>query len=277
MSNRQTTRLLLGTLIVTSASWALCQPSGVRSLILRKDVNGMLIGNDKRPGQRLTVGVGDSLTKLAQRNAFLNQLSVNEGQELRLSLETTLEPHYDDGDIKFDVDCVMSANVDGNKRLPQGVTLVGLTLCEPPLNDWEAAVAKAAEIMSRFEKQNPQATDLRAFYLSATEPELQAIGGKTWRKSEQDLFALLTPQQARAKFAKEAAGGHEEIISGRWKNSLANVAIYAGKKALFQIGISKSANFGGNNLTEEQRRTMRYEITMSFRLRNDVDPAALQP
>lgn len=277
MSHKQTARLLFGTIIVTGASLAACQPSGERGLTLKRDANGMLIGNDKRPAQRLTVGVGDHVTKLVQRNEFLKQLGLSEGQELRLSLETTLDPHYDDGDIKFDVGCVSGANVDGNKRLPSGVTLLGLSLCNPTLNDWDAAVDKAVEVIRRFEQQNPPAQDLRHFYRSATEPELQAIGGQTWRKSDQDLFALLTPEQARAKFAKEASEDHEEIVSGRWKNTFANVAIYAGKKTLFQIGISKSANFGGDNLTEEQRRTMRYEITMSFRLRNDVDPATLQP
>jgi hypothetical protein len=81
----------------------------------------------------------------------------------------------------------------------------------------------------------------------------------------------------RAKFAKEAAGGDEAAVSGRWKNTLAKVGVYAGKKALFEIGVAKTAHFGGDNLTEEQRRTMRYEITMSFRLRDDVDPASLMP
>lgn len=276
MARTQSSRLLLGALIAASAGLAACLPSGERGVTLRKDINGMVIGDDKRPGQGLTVGVGDSVTKLLQRNPFLKQLGLSEGQMLRLPLETTLDLHYEDGDLKLDVGCAISANVDGNARFP-GVALVGLSLCEQPLNDWNSAVDKAVEVMRRFEQQNPQAKDLRAFYLSATELELQAIGGKVWRKSDQDLFALLTPEQAKAKFAREAAGGHEEIFSGRWKNTLANVGLYAGKKALFEIAVSKTANFGGDNLTEEQRRTMRYEITMSFRLRNDVAPASLAP
>lgn len=272
----QTTRLLLGALIAASAGLAACQPSGERGVTLGKDINGMVIGDDKRPGQRLMVGVGDSVAKLVQRNVFLKQLGLSEEPELRLPLETTLDLHYDDGDLKLDVGCVISANVDGNARF-KGVALVGASLCEQPLNDWNAAVDKAAEVMRRFEKQNPQAKDLRAFYLSATEPELQAIGGKVWRKSTHDLDVLLTLEEAKAKFAREAAGNHEEILSDRRKSTYAKVGLYAGKKALFSIGISKTANFGGDNLTEEQRRTMRYEISMSFRLRNDVDPASLAP
>jgi hypothetical protein len=270
------TRLVVGALIAATAGLAACQPSGERGTTLRKDINGMVIGDDRRPTQPLTVGVGDSVTRLVQRNPFLKQLGLSEGQMLRLPLETTLSLHYDDGDLKLDVGCVIRANVDGNERFP-GAAFIGMKLCEEPLNDWNAALDRAAEVMRRLEQQNPQAKNLRAFYLSATEPELQKIGGKIWRKSDQDLFALLTPEQARAKFAREAAGGHEEILSGRWKNTLANVGIYVGKKALFEIGVSKTANFGGDNLTEEQRRTMRYEITMSFRLRNDVDQASLAP
>jgi hypothetical protein len=270
------TRLLIGALIATSAGLAACQPSGERNITLRKDINGMVIGDDRRPGQRLTVGVGDSVPKLMQRNPFLKQLAPSEGQMLRLPLQTTLDLHYDDGDLKLDVGCVIRANIDGDARFP-GAAFIGMKLCEEPLNDWNEAIDKATEVMRRFEQQNPQAKDLRAFYLSATELELQAIGGKTWHKSAHDLDTLLTPDEAKAKFVREAAGGHEEIVSGRRKNTLANVAIYAGKKALFGIGISKTANFGGDNLTEEQRRTMRYEITMSFQLRNDVDPASLPP
>jgi len=195
---------------------------------------------------------------------------------LRLPLETALDLHYDDGDLKLDVGCVISANVDGNERFP-GAAFIGLKLCEEPLNDWSAALDRAAEVMRRLEQQNPHVKDLRVFYLSATEPELQKIGGKIWRKSTHDLDVLLTLAEAREKFAREAAGGHEEILNGRRGNTYAKVGVYAGKRALFGIGVSKTANFGGDNLTEEQRRTMRYEITMSFRLRNDVDPALLAP
>lgn len=268
------TRLLLGAFIAASTGMAACQPSGEGGVTLRKDINSMVVGDDRRPGQRLTVGVGDSVTKLIQRNPFLGQVGLSEGQLLRLPLETKLDLHYDDGDLKLDVGCVISANVDGNARFP-GVALVGISLCEQPLNDWNATVDKAAEVMRRFEQQNPQAKDLRAFYLSATEPELQAIGGKVWRKSAHDLDVLRTVEEAKAKFGREAAAGHEEIFRGWRKNTFAMTGIYVGRKALFEIGISKMANFGGDNLTEEQRRTMRYEITISFRLRNDLDPASL--
>jgi len=271
------TKVLFGTLIVVIANLAACQPSGEHHVTNTNDINGMTKGDSMKPEKRLLVGVGDSVTKLVQRNPFLTQMGLSEAQMLRLQLQSALDLQYDDGDLRFDVGCVNRANVDGSTRLPVGAALVGMKLCEEPINDLDAAVKMATEVMHRFERQNPQAKDLRDFYLSATEPELQAIGGKVWRKSDEDLFTLLTPEQAKAKFAREAADGHDEITSGRWKNSLAIVGIYSGRKTLFEIAVSKTAHFGGDGLTDEQRRTMRYEITMSFRLRNDVDPGSLAP
>jgi hypothetical protein len=268
-------QLLLGAVMAASAGLTACQPSNDRSVALRRDMNGMVIGNSKQPGQRLTVGVGDTVSALVERNPFLGQLKLSADRELRLPLQSTFDMHYDDGDLKLDVGCVIRANIDGNKRF-LGAAFIGMKLCEEPLDDWNSAIDKAVEVMRRLEQQNPQIRDMRSFYLTASELELQAIGGPLWRKSDQDLFTLLTPEQARAKFAQEAGNGHEEILRGRWKNTLANVGIYVGSKAIFEIGVSKTAHFGGDNLTEAQRRTMRYEITMSFRLRYDVDPATLR-
>lgn len=130
--------------------------------------------------------------------------------------------------------------------------------------------------MRRLEQQNPQVQNLRDFYLRASEQELQKIGGDIWQKSTHDIDMLRTLEEADVKFAQEAAGGNEEILSGKRRSTLANVGVYAGKHTIFEIGVSKVADFGGSNLTEEQRRTMRYEVTMSFRLRNDVDPKVVQ-
>ncbi|WP_138919881.1 hypothetical protein [Paracidovorax citrulli] len=105
---------------------------------------------------------------------------------------------------------------------------------------------------------------------------MQKVGGNIWQKSTHDIDTLITLEEADAKFAREAAGGNEEVLSGNQRSTFASVGIYASKQAIFEIGVAKRANFGGSNLTEEQRRTMRYEVTMSFRLRNDVDPKAVK-
>jgi len=268
--------LLVSTLAAASFGLVACHPSDERSVVFSKDVNGMLVGDAGSSGQQLIVGVGDSVAKLVERNPFMKQFGLGGRDMLRLPISTTFDLHYDDNDLRLDVGCVRNANVDGNTRF-LGVTLVGMTLCEPPLNDWRAATEQASLMIRRFEQQNPHAKDLRAFVLSASENELQAIAGKGWRKSSHDLDSLLTLDEANAKFSREAAAGHEEILSGRRKNTLAIVGLYAGAKALFEIGISKTQHFGGTNLTDAQRRTLRYEVTMSFRLRSDVELAPAAP
>ncbi|WP_147376895.1 hypothetical protein [Noviherbaspirillum saxi] len=267
-------KLWMGLVLVAISGLAACQPQGEHGK-LRKDMNGMILGDDTQPAQPLHVGVGDTATRLMARNPYLKQFKLNDQEELRLPLMTKLDVHYDDGDIKLDVGCAFTTNIDGNARFP-GAAFIGIKLCDQPLNDWKPALQRATEIMRRLEQQNPQVQNLRDFYRNASEPELQKIGGKQWRKSQQDMDMLRTLEEADAKFAQEAAGGNEEILSGKWRNTEAFVGVYAGKHAIFEIGVSKVAEFGGSNLTEEQRRTMRYEVTMSFRLRNDVDPKSVQ-
>ncbi|WP_124077652.1 hypothetical protein [Pigmentiphaga humi] len=238
-------------------------------MTLKQDINGMVIGDD-RQSQRLVVGVGDTVARLVERNPFLKELGLvpgKSGELLRLPLMTRLDLRYEDGDLNFDVGCVIRANIDGNAQFADAA-FIGMKLCEEPLNDWNAAVDLAKQVMRRFEQQNPQVKDIRAFYLSASEAELQRIGG--WKRSTQELHTLLTPEEAKAKFAREAAAGHEEIVSGRRNGTSALIGIYTSEKAIFQIGVSKTANFGGNNLSEAQRQTMRYEVSMHFRLRHDV-------
>ena len=267
-------RLLIGLLLAAASGLAACQPQGEQGK-LRKDMNGMILGDDTKPAQPLHVGVGDTATRLRERNPYLKQFKMSDQEELRLPLITKLDVHYDDGDIKLDVGCAITTNIDGDERFP-GAAFIGIKLCEQPLNDWKPALQRAAELMSQLERQNPQVQNLRAFYAQATDTELQKIGGNSLRKSQHDLYALRTIEDADAKFGQEAAKGNTEILDGGQSNTYARVGMYAGSKMLFTIGISKVANFGGNNLTEDQRRTMRYEVTMSFRLRNDFDPKSIK-
>lgn len=194
---------------------------------------------------------------------------------MRLPLLTKLDVNYDDGDIKLDVGCASITSINGDERFP-GAAFIGIKLCDRSLNDGRPALKRAAEIMRQLEQLNAQIDNLHDFYIKANEPELQKIGGSVWRKSDQELFTLLTLEGAEAKFRKEAIGVNEEILSRKERSTLANVGIYIGKHTIFEIGISKSANFGGDNLTYEERRTMRYEVRMSFRLRNDIDPQSIE-
>lgn len=267
-------KLFIGLMLAIASGLAACQPQGEAEK-LKKDMNGMILGDDTKPAQPLYVGVGDTAARLMERNPYLKQFKLSAQEELRLPLMTKLDVHYDDGDIKLDVGCAFTTNIDGNARFV-GAASIGIKLCDQSLNDWKPALRIAAEIMRRLEQQNPQVQNLRDFYVHASEPELKKIGGKQWRKSNHDLDVLRTIEDASIKFEREAAAGNVEITSGKQGNTEAFIGVYAGKHTIFEIGVSKVANFGGDNLTEEQRRTMRYEVTMSFRLRNDIDPMAIQ-
>lgn len=267
-------KLLIGLMLAAASGLAACEPQSEQGK-LRKDMNGMILGDDTKPTQSLYVGVGDTATQLMERNPYLKQFKLSDQEELRLPLMTKLDVHYDDSDMKLDVGCAFTTNIDGSKRFP-GAAFIGIKLCEQPLNDWKPALRRAAELMHQLEQRNPQVQNLRALYARATDAELQKIGGNSLRKSQHDLYALLTIEEADAKFGQEAEKGNAEILSGGQTNTYARVGMYAGSKMLFTIGISKVANFGGDNLTEDQRRTMRYEVTMSFRLRNDVDAKSIR-
>jgi hypothetical protein len=267
-------KLLIGLMIAAASGIAACQPQDEHKK-LRKDMNGMILGDDAKPVQALYVGVGDTATRLMEHNPYLRQFKLRDQEELRLPLMTKLDVHYDDGDIKLDVGCALTTNVDGNARFP-GVAFIGIKLCDQPLNDWRPALQRATEIMQKLEQRNLQVQNLRDFYLNASEPELQKVGGDIWQRSTHDIDQLLTLEEANAKFLKESNNGNVEILSGKRSNTYAYVGVYASKYTIFEIGISKTANFGGDNLTEAQRQTMRYEITMSFRLRNDINPMAIQ-
>lgn len=69
----------------------------------------------------------------------------------------------EDGDLNFDVGCVIRVNIAGNAQFADAA-FIGMKLCEEPLNNWNAAVDLAEQVMRRFEQQNPRATDMRAFY-----------------------------------------------------------------------------------------------------------------
>lgn len=268
-------RCVVSMTVALSTGLVACQPAPAHTPNLKKDIHGMIIGDNQNPGQRLTVGVGDSVATLMRRNPFLKQLQVPAGQELRLPLQTTLDLRYDDGDLKFDVGCVISANVDGNKQYPDAA-FIGMTLCEQPVDDWKRAVDIAAEVMRRLEQQNPSVQNLRSFYVNASEAQIQAIGGETWQKSEHDIDKLLTLDEARAKFTAQEQAGHKEILVDERRSSMAFVGVYAGKYAVHRISISKTTLFGGQNLTEAQRRMMRYQVSMAFKLRNDIDVNTLK-
>ena len=143
--------------------------------------------------------------------------------------------------------------------------------------------------MTQLEKENPNITNLRDFYRTASQSELNKIGGELWENIATKHFVswpvsrdrpdshdyLLTPEEAIDYFANKIKNPKfENDINGfpRLQGGQVLVGVYAGKYAIFEIGINAMENWGGQHLTKEQLDEQRYDVTMHFRLRSDVDP-----
>lgn len=168
--------------------------------------NGFVLG-DRKHSQPLVVGVGDSVSRLRERNSFLRGLSLPPREELRLPLLMTTDFTYDDGHWKLKIGCVTTSNLDGGERI-LSVQTIGLDLCEPALNDWKSATRRAAALVEEFRIANPDARDISSWLRGAKESELRAIGGKHWMMgSYRTIFKV---QEADAYFAMLAGMSTEE-------------------------------------------------------------------
>lgn len=136
----------------------------------------MILGDDTKPAQLLYVGAGDTVARLIERNSYLQPLKLSDQEELRLPLMTKLDVHYDDGEMKLDVGCALTTNIDGNERF-HGAAFIGIKLCERSLNDWRPALRKAAEIMHRLGRK------IRRYRIYAIFTSCQRKGvAKSWGK-----------------------------------------------------------------------------------------------
>lgn len=248
------------------------------------DPNGFVLGGDNAKTARpLYVGVGDSPERLIARNPYLKDFvwvpqPDDEIGEMRLSLENFSQVHYDDGDIKLEV-CAYSSSVDGHKPFKRGVATVGIVLCEQPENDYKRTLQIAGDLIHQFEQNNPGAENLRTPYLADNQAYLVRIGGPNWeKKGWRGRESLFTLEEAGQQFAEDV--DHPKLKTDAWGQSQpvggrCLVGVYAGKRVIVEMGVNSTVKYGGNNLTDEQRLAMRYTISMSFRLRADVDPKTL--
>lgn len=263
---------------------------------LTTDVNGFVLNLGKEV-PRLTVGVGDSGEQLIKNNPYLKNVvwlpkpgDGNVFDEMRLGLEATTDVYYNDGDIKLHV-CAHRVSADGDKQFKHGVAFVGIKLCEAPISDYKRALYLAKEVVRQLEYQNPVIRNLRDFYRTAPQRELTAMGGRIWEgiavkhfktmpanRDNRDRDYLFTFEEADMHFAKKLA--NPEYTKDVWdqprlQGGRALLAVYAGKYAIFELGVHADTHWGGQNLTKEKLDEQRYNITMHFRLRNDLEPALL--
>lgn len=251
-------RILLGLVLILGSSACKPQNSGVKV-----NMNGFVVGDDIATPKPLVVGVGESVDRFLARNPFLQDLNIPGGDHvLNLPLLTRTDATYDDGEIKFHVGCSFTTNVDGNNK-NVGINSVGFQLCDPAINDWEAATHRAAQMIAEFERQNPHLVNLREFRRSASLAEAEKIWEgilfDRWTKVE---FPL-TEGQANQFFKRDAAEGHVRQLKYN-QNTYVVMAAFMNRNTSIHFAVSKETYWGGEHLTEEQRKTMKYVIVISF-------------
>ncbi|MBI3561601.1 MAG: hypothetical protein HY080_07805 [Gammaproteobacteria bacterium] len=273
------------------------KPDSGAAVKLYTDIHGFVFHSSSKP-PRLLLGVGDSGEKLLQQNPFLKGVlwlpKAEEKQvmdEMRLSLQATTDVHYSDGDLRLQV-CAHSVSADGNSAFKLGVAFVGIKLCEAPVNDYKRALQLAKEVVTQLQQENPRIHNLNDFYRKATQAQLLAMGGHSWADAATKYFCNL-PARRDNPDSGEYLYGFEEadvyfsntLTNPRFKDDVngqprlqggdALLGVYAGKYAIFEIGVTATQNWGGTNLTPAQLDEQRYDISMHFRLRNDVDPRGI--
>jgi hypothetical protein len=270
---------------------AACEPLGdpfVRPFV---DPNGFVL-NSGTKAPKFVVGVGYSADELTGKNPYLKGVISPLGKhhvvdELRLALQATTQLHYDDGDLKLNV-CAHSSNADGTSGLKRGVAFVGIKLCDSPINDYGLALQRTKQVIDQLVEGNPDIQDISRLYRTAPQAELTKIGGKIWssiatkrfkdlpapRDDPKSMDFLHTFESAGARFASLTSGSEpKRRLDGRIDGGNALLGVYAGKFAIFEIGVNGTEAYGGSNLSKAQRNAIRYDVTMHFRLRADVDPS----
>jgi hypothetical protein len=248
----------LGLVLILSCSACQPQNSGVKV-----GMNGFVLGDDTKTPKSLVVGVGESVDQFLARNPFLHGLKMPGGDHvLNLPLLTRADATYDDGEIKFHVGCSFTTNIDGNNK-HVGINSVGFQLCDPAINDWTLATHRTAQLIAEFERQNPHLINLREFRKSASLAEAEKIWEgilfDRWTKIE---FPL-AEEQANQFFKRDADEGHVRQLQYN-QNTYVVMAAFMNQKTSIHFGISKETYWGGENLTEEQKKTMKYVTVISF-------------
>ena len=260
----RTIKAWFGLILILSCSACKPQDSGVKV-----EMNGFVLGDDAATPKPLVVGVGESVDQFLARNSFLHDLKMPGGNHvLNLPLLTRTDATYDDGEIKFHVGCSFTTNIDGNNK-HVGINSVGFHLCDPAINDWALATHRVAQMIAEFERQNPHLIGLREFRKSASLAEAEKIWEgilvDRWTKVE---FPF-TEEQANQFLKKAADEGHVQQLQYS-QGSVILMAAYANQRTLVFFEISKETYWGGENLTEEQKKTMKYQTTISFLQRKNA-------
>lgn len=286
-------QIVLIILCILAASGCRQESTSDASVRLTTDLNGFVLNLDKQ-APRLTVGVGESGEQLIRDNPYLRKVvwlpktgDGNVFNEMRFALETTTDLYYNDSDIRLRV-CAHRVSIDGNASFKRGVAFVGIKLCEAPINNYKRALHLAKEAIQQLERENPTIRNLREFYRTTPQQELTALGGNSWEgiaithfktmptnRDNRDRDYLFTFEEADSHFTNKLSNPQytkDVWNQPRLQGGGALLAVYAGKYAIFELSVHSDAHWGGQNLTKEKLDEQRYNVTMHFRLRSDLEP-----
>jgi hypothetical protein len=208
------------------------------------------------------VGIGDTTAGLLEKNPFLDARRLEGPGPLRLMLDShQTEVRYDDGDLKLEV-CADRVTADGDDRR---VDSVGIRQCELFVNDSDAAVAAALELLHEFERANPRARNLTAWYVEATDDQIEKFEGEKVHRHE-TLYQPVTPAKAKERFAelKNRVAGQSDV-SGSSVASNAVLGVYEGRRSNFYLGVHSFKTFGGDDLSPQQERAITFTVEAYFR------------
>ncbi len=246
--------------LILIASCGACKP---QVSTVRVEANGFVLGDDTKPPVPLVVGVGESVDQFLARNPFLQKMKHPGGDHvLNLPLLTRTDASYDDGEIKFHAGCSFTTNIDGNSK-HVGINSVGFELCDPVINDWMLATHRTAQIIAEFERQNPGLISLREFRKSNSPEEAEKVWGGILSDRWAHVEYPLTEDQANDYFKREADEGHVRQLRYS-QNNYVVMAAFMNQKTSIRFAISKETYWGGQNLTDEQRNTMKYVTIISL-------------
>lgn len=237
------------------------------------DMNGFVLGDDQS-SKPLLVGVGKSVDSFLVQNLFLSGLGIQGGSNpLNLPIMTRIDATYDDGVIRFHVGCSATTNIDGNGKYI-GITGAEFKLCEPAINDWTAATHRTEQLISEFERQHPSLVSLRTFRKSATRAEAEKIWEYPLFDPSTETEFPLTEMQANQFFKQSAEEKRVQELKSNPGMAIL-MAAYANEQTLIFFSIAKTAFYDGDNLSVDEKNTVKYQTIISFLQRKSV--AKLNP
>lgn len=248
---------VLGAALAASATLLACSDASSTDFSM-----GTAMAVSAEPSNRFAVGVGDSARKVLAKNGYLKKHDFKTVGVLRLQLDTTgTQVAYDDGDLKLEV-CAEGVTADGEAAT---VDVVGIRHCQSFVDDFGKAVSLASQLLSNFERANPEAKDLKSWYRAASQRQLEEFEGQPVNKSW-DLFQPVTDLQARVKFGAllEQVRSADTSDSNSFDSS-ALLGVYEGERTIFELSVDSAKNLGGSGLTPDQERQTRFSISMRFR------------